>query len=443
MALLDQTLNNAAQWQGLLTQNRKRVEVDLNEVERVLELARRTPGLSSYGQGLRQLSVFFSVATDYYRANAPEELAGLIAFWERYRDAVVQRYAGVTPVVLRAADAVVENVFDRFLQNVPNDRIAYSDDAHPLVYGGEGGLGGYYTHPPGWNRPFAIINLPHAAFDNVWQWLALAHETGHDLYATVDGLEAELTQALADRMRKAVDDGDVVVPDVNVDLTPHGVPYTIQYSRREFLAKVWASWADEAQADLIGLLSCGGAAAVALQQIIGFSNEDVWFLEPDGQGGIGDGPEPHPTGWVRNALNIAALRLIGGGHQGIADELQTRFQSLRPAAQDIVWKLEFLTVAEVPVAEMVTSAQIAAEVLVNHQLQAFGGKSYDEVATFTSADQGLVEQLIAPLVAGDATFNSVEGFEPRHLLAATAFALEDDRQSAETINRTFQHFVGV
>ena len=76
----------------------------------------------------------------------------------------------------------------------------YDPEARPLVYGGDGGIHGYYTHTADWNRPFAIINVPHAAFDHVWQWLALPHETGHDLYASVDGLETEVTTFLAKAM---------------------------------------------------------------------------------------------------------------------------------------------------------------------------------------------------------------------------------------------------
>ena len=167
MARLSTTLNDPTAFLNMKRKAQQRVEVDLDEVERVIELARRTPGLLHYEDALRRVSVFFQVATTHYQQNDPAGLNSLVEFWERYRASVIQRHASVTPVELRAADKVVADVFDQFLAGVPEQNLAYAKDVKPLVYGGEGGLGAYFTHPPGWNRPFAIINLPHTAFDNV------------------------------------------------------------------------------------------------------------------------------------------------------------------------------------------------------------------------------------------------------------------------------------
>ena len=442
MTRLNPDFNDPARWEEMKENAQRRVEVDLQEMEQVIELAQRTPGLAEYHDGLQHLSIFFRVATREYRQNDPGRLVGLVAFWKRYRDAVIQRYAAVTPVELRAADKVVRSIFSRVLAGVPNDRIAYSPDAAPLVYGGQGGLGAYFTHPPGWNRPFAIINLPHTAFDNVWQWLALPHETGHDTYATVAGLADELESALAERMVQAVADGDVTIPDVSLDLQQYGVPHKIAYTGKEFLSTLWRAWANEAQADIIGLLSCGGGAALSLQQIIGFGADDTWELHKT-QAGIGDAPEVHPTSYVRNALNIAALRLIGDhGHSSLADEIEARFKSLKPQATHVVWRLaETVKVAQVPVEEMIRSAGIAAEVLVNKPLNSLGNQSYRDIGDFTAADQAVVDEMTQLLVEGDPTFAQVNDRSARHALAASMFAFESSPQNAMRINETFKHFV--
>ncbi len=443
MSLLNPKLNEPKAWENLKKIVQKRVEVDLQEVERVIEVARRTPGLSSHEPGLVKLSIFFAVATQYYQAEYPEGLVDLLRFWERYREAVIQRYSGITPVELRAGDKVVTNVFDRFILKVPNKNVVYDPEARPIVYGGEGGLYAYFTHPPGWNRPFAIINLPHAAFDNCWHWLALPHETGHDLYAGVQGLDKELGNALGERMTKAVQEGKVNIPAVHRDLSALGGP-NISYSGAEFLAKLWQGWANEAQADIVGLLNCGGSAIVSLQQIIGFGTKDQWELGLDEQGNIIDYPEPHPTGYIRNALNIAALRLIdNGSHQSLADEVQQRFTLLRPDANEIVWylngKIEF---ARISIPELIKSAEIAADVICNHKLKVLGKKSYAELGTFTANDQEAVTAMIKPISDGDPTFTqAMEGIEPRHALAATVFAFEKDYKKADIINKTFVHFV--
>ena len=441
MSYLNSAYNNKAAWEELLVRLRRRIEIDLNEVNKVIELARRTPGLSTYQDELHQLSIFLEIATQHYQTYDPDGLSDLVVFWERYRAAVIQRYTAITPVELRAADKVVGDIFGSFLKDVPNNNIAYARDAAPLVYGGEGGLGGYFTHPPGWNRPFAIINLPHTAFDNVWQWLALPHETGHDTYATVNGLQTDLETALEARMTTAVQNGELEIPEVVIDLTPFGVDYQHVYSGSEFITTVWKRWANEAQADMVGLLSCGAAAIVALQQIIGFNSKDHWLLFP-ANGGIGDAPEEHPTPYVRNALNIAALRLISAAHHQLADEIQTRFESLRPAADDVEWYLtEEYVLARCPIGEMVKSAEIAAEVFLTHNLASLGNKSYKELMTFSHADQSIVDDITDLLAAGDPTFSQVDNASPRHCLAATIFAFEKESGNANVINRTFKHFV--
>ena len=291
---------------------------------------------------------------------------------------------------------------------------------------------GYFTHPPGWNRPFAIINLPHTAFDNVWQWLALPHETGHDTYASVNNLANDVEDALEVAMRTAVNDNDLTIPNVNAG--------PIQYSGEDFIATVWRSWANEAQADVVGLLSCGGSAAVALQQIIGFGADDWWELTLTTDGGHKDGPEVHPTPYVRNALNISALRIMG--HNDLADEINTRFKALRPSASHIRWTLPPKhEIAAVKVGQMVKSAEIAAKVLVLHAFPSLGNQSYRDLGDFTSVDQMIVDNLVGPLIEGDPRFAQAKGATPRHALAATMFAFEKDRSKAATINRTFKHFI--
>jgi hypothetical protein len=270
MPRLDATLNQKESWKEMLCNAQRRIEIDIDEVERVIELARRTPELAKYEDKLRQLSVFFETATQFYKDFNPNGLAKLVGFWERYREAVIQHFSVITPIELRAAGKVVKDIFRRFLKDVPQKNILYSLDAEPIVYGGPGGPGAYFTHPAEMNLPFAIISLPHTAFYNVWQWLALPHETGHDTFATIKGLKDELENALVDRMKEAVRQREIDIPGITIDLQPFDINYRQKYMGETLIEKIWRCWADEAQADIVGILTCGGAAIIGLQQIIGF-----------------------------------------------------------------------------------------------------------------------------------------------------------------------------
>jgi hypothetical protein len=443
MQRLNTTLNSAGGWTLALTSMQQRVCVPLEEVERVIEFARRTPDLAQYSAELERVSLWFQIAKRYYQQHDPQRLSDLVEFWERYRDAVIQRFAAVTPVELRTADKVAKAIFDHFLNRIPNERIAYARDVRPLVYAGKGGIGSYFTHPAEWNRPVAIINLPHCAFDNVWQWLALAHETGHDTYATVIDLAKELEDALEERMRAAVREGELQIPAIELDLRPQGVPHVIAYSGEELIAGIWRIWANEAQADLVALLSCGGAAVLSMQQIVGFATEAPWEVQSN-SAGWSDGPEVHPTPYVRNALNIVALRLMDASHAELADEIENRVVALAGPKTEITWVLGgTIPVARVPVQQMLHSAELAAEVILNHRLECLGNQSYSDLCRFCSADQETVDEMARYLLEGDLRFAQVPDgkSKPRLALAATMFAFERDPSKAEQINYLFKHFV--
>jgi hypothetical protein len=463
MSRLDATLNQKESWKEMRDNAQRRIKVDIDEVERVIELARRTPGLSQYEDKLYQLLIYFETMTQFRKVLAPSALIPLVRYWERYREAVIQHYSGITPIELRAASKVVKDIFRRFMAEVPENNILYSSDAEPIVYGGPGGPGAYFTHPAQEDLPFAIISLPHTAFYNVWQWLALPHETGHNFFATIKGLKEQLENELADRIKKAVSNGKIEIPDVTIDLKPFGINYKKNYKGKSLIEKIWRCWANEAQADIVGILTCGGAAIIGLQQIIGFRAVDAWTWKVSPDGNIdSDNPEEHPTAYIRNAMNIEALRLMSEDHAALAKEIEKRFQSLKPSAEDVTWYLiearylsllepdidpktlnlseEFIA-AKVPINEMVKSAKIAADVILNHKLNCLGGKSYKDLVSFTGADQEIVDEIASILVTGFPTFAQVEDSTPRHALAATIFAFEKDRSKANLINRTFKHFV--
>lgn len=72
-----------------------------------------------------------------------------------------------------------------------------------------------------------------------------------------------MEEVLADVMKNMVDSGEITINDINF--------MNIHVSGKEFISYLWNAWANEAQADIVGLINCGGAAIASLQQIIGDS----------------------------------------------------------------------------------------------------------------------------------------------------------------------------
>ena len=92
MKHLNPLLLKSDTWKEMLVDNQRMVSISLSEIEQVLRLARHTPGLAKYEKALHQLSIFFDKAFTLYRKEAPDELSELVALWERYSAAVLQRW---------------------------------------------------------------------------------------------------------------------------------------------------------------------------------------------------------------------------------------------------------------------------------------------------------------------------------------------------------------
>lgn len=438
---LNRNLNKPDVWQAFLRESKKQIEVDINEVERVIELAHHTPNLENHHNGLVSVSRFFSATMRELQHSQPEELADYQNFWVRYRDLVMQRHSGITPVEFRAADKITQQIFHRFLEKVPQKKYLYSRDAIPLVFGGVGGIDAYFTHPPSKERPIAIISLPNTIFDAVWQWLALAHEIGHDIYTTVIGLREEMENALANAMSHAVTNNQIDVPQMSHDLKYYDKPFQIRYSEHELLSTLWRAWANEAQADIIGLLNCGPAAAISLQQILGFEKKDYWQIHA-GKDFIGNSPEVHPTTYIRHLFNLHALALMDSKFEPLIQQISQRIEALAPLGDDVVWKFpNDMEATRIKISELNKSASLAAKVILDTKFQALGNKSYRDLGSFTFEDQIIVEKMAKGLLVGDPYFSTINGDSPRHALAATVFALEAKPEQMDIINNTFKHFV--
>jgi hypothetical protein len=254
---LNKDWNTASAWKKRRAANRLPERINPDEIKQVVELARDCERLANHYPGLKSTPKYFKKAAE--RAQGDEEaLIAMYDTWNEYRAAIVQRFLRLNEDALRAADAVAADVFDSFLRNVPRDRIAYSKNARPIVFGGPGGSDDYSIRTWPHDLPFAAIKMPRTAFNNVQRWMALPHEVGHNIWFAIPDLASEVERLLHERMWSAVKDGKITLDPASVDLPG----YRIEYAAETFVAKLWRCWASEAFADMIAVLSCGGAAVV-------------------------------------------------------------------------------------------------------------------------------------------------------------------------------------
>ncbi len=451
LSLTNPAYNTAEGFQKLRQISQLRSLPTPAQLNEVVQVARRTVGLEDVWDELELVKKDYQRVFNLYREwiQDPQRPYDLTPFayrrlmdnWYDFERMVLQRAAGVYTTELRAADRVALDIFRRFYgsnQFAPANR-SYSDNARPVTFIGPTGPDAYYTWPPNTRRPLGIVNLPDGSANNVWSWLALAHEVGHDIYASIFHLGEELEAALQSALRDAGAAGQFALADVNYD----DERYAMKLTGADFASLLWKRWANEAQADIVGLLNCGSAAAVTLQPIIGFDTEQT--MEPDLMSydsqtqRYGLAPEAHPTPYLRNIFNIAALRALGFNQQ--ADELQTRFESLRPAATQVEFKLEFggALVTSQPIAELEKTVAVAVPVFLARQFAALNNHSYRQIIDFSAQDQMIVDGIVDKLLGGDPLFDA--DARPRHALSATVLALEKDAAKAETIHETFVQFL--
>ncbi len=145
-----------------------------------------------------------------------------------------------------------------------------------------------------WFRSSAVapIALPRAYATELWRWPAIAHEIAHDFYASVDGLEEEVTAAAVGG--RFLDSGGPIQPN-----TP------------EFTAVLLATWTEELFADVFGTLMIGPTYLRTMAHIFAEPKapERVVTFGLDAAGGL----ESHPPRHLRVHWTTHVLSRMGFG----------------------------------------------------------------------------------------------------------------------------------
>lgn len=308
-------------------------------------------------------------------------------------------------VATDAFEEVVSDLYDGFLSAEDRRHVKPPDRGTipPLVKWGNPQFGPY-TWPVDVTSSVlgmeaGIVNLPPAqARAGLLAWAALGHEVGgHDIVHADDGLAEELADRVAEHLRAA---------------------------KLDALASYWAKRIDETSADVLGILNMGPAAGIGLVGY--FRGLDLAFGGEGKLRNAGPAGDPHPADILRGFLAasvVARLRFAGAAawSQVILAETQ----------KDVVPAELVLAGHRVSPEDARKSADVVAETIVTHRLQALEGHSLGTIQNWRDRDEQKVLEMRRLLVSGIGTLPEriSEGTYAAHLVAAgvtAALAAEGD-----------------
>ena len=308
--------------------------------------------------------------------------------WDFFRDKLDLRFSPDFAPALYVADIVAWDCYRPVLEEAANAGILNSTELRepPLTY-----LTAEFS-PATWMRgmrpndgrdyilgtsrlPIPVIELPWDHVPNVWEFVALQHEVGHDLEADLK-LRASLQVSLQDA------------------LTKKGVPKTRMTQ--------WLAWLGEIFADQIGLQLGGPAFTEGLMSLL---------LLPEAQVTTYNQSDPHPTHYPRILMNAAYIPTLVPGDaaliahsQAIADRwiaIYGKQPQFKHVLED--FPLVFKALMDTPLVEL-------------------KGKRVRELMPYTAADDLRIRQAAEYLQTG---INQPANLRPRHCVSAARLAVTD------------------
>jgi hypothetical protein len=253
----------------------------------------------------------------------------------------------------------------------------------------------------------SIVSQPIGYADHPMLWGVLAHETaGHAVTHAIPGLAKELTEK---------------------------VPKTAGLS--SYGADLWQHWAEEAVADIYGLLNIGPSFAIGLAAWLKMTKN------PPGMGTsvrfvAGKPDDDHPPDLLRLYLlkgAIAQLKDFDDFKNGWLGDIQAAIESAACGVADIdFYYTDPLSPHPRPLALLGLDAEKIGAAIVTMPLCALMGHSISEIETWNKDDEKIalkVKQAAMakrPLTCLDA--------DDAHLLAGVTMALCDDASLYHTLN---------
>jgi hypothetical protein len=228
--------------------------------------------------------------------------------------------------------------------------------------------------------PIPVIGLPWDHAENLWDFLSLPHEVGHDLEA-----DLKLRPALVHSLENTLRDG---VPDTRV--------------------QVWKAWVAETFADLVALQLVGPAFLESLMNLL---------LLPLGMVTTYNSADPHPTHYVRILMGAAYVRGLIQGDQPA--EVRQRQELSRYADRiDAVWKGIYGDPPQLR--DFIADFPLVFKSLMDTPLPALKDTTVRALVRYTAADDIRIRAASEYLETGQ---NRPARLRPRYCAAASRLAV--------------------
>jgi hypothetical protein len=381
--------------------------------------------MSAYFEQQRTLVTSLSASSqfDVFAANALSLVTSIInsqRVWNFFRSKLDLRFSPEFKDVLRTADIIAADCYRPVMDEAVARSIVKQSKVRepPLTY-----LVAEFSAAT-WVRksrpndgrkhdlgeaelPIPVIEVPWDHVRNVWEFLSLHHEVGHDIEADLglrDPLQITLRNALAENRNIPAD--------------------RIQQ---------WAAWQAEALADFIGLQLAGPAYTEMLANLLILPPTMVMTI---------DRSDPHPNHYIRILLNVAYIRSMadGDGDANFSKRLRSHAQSIEDFWIGLYGQ-------DPQLQSYADNFTIVIQALMDSKHAQLKGASLRELIPYTMGDDQKIRAIANFLVTGKDSPGS--DIRPRHAVSGARIAATEvlrsglpaltldsiDRQTAELVNK--------
>jgi hypothetical protein len=396
-----------------------RVQVaELDDVSRWIELA------------INNIPCFAPHVNDLLKMEEYFDESGLegddLHLWRAYRNLFAQRYAGVYDDILEVTDIIASDMFNHFVRHplVKNSKSRFASGTIPFTFLGRT-EDYYYTYTHDMERPVAVISIPQGRVSSVWNWLAIPHEIGHNIFSHFMDFEKDIWE----KIRRALSHSRFVINPKKMK----------KMSGKKVIRTIWHFWLEETIADVFGILFTGPSFVMSRQDDAikaanqaGSVNSSIWDIDQMLM-------TKHPTAFLRPLLGSVMLREIGFRDE--ADRLDERWYNTYPEMKEnpeLIWvddkeveKTELLTI---PLDEMLRSFEKIVDIVLYHRLGCLNDSLLTDIIRFDNPDYVIAKVVAMELLEGTCEF--ARTVKPRHLLAASRIAFETDPENADLIHNS-------